>query len=298
LKRVRYFLEYAVVRTLLLLVDLLPLRACIAVAHGLGNLVYLLHAPRRRIAVENILAAGIVSDAREARRLARTVFRQFARVLVESVKSDTWFRKHRWQDCVTWKVGPELSALLDDPGAGLILACGHLGSWEIGGQLLSHRKPVVGITRKVNNPSIDRLMLRRRPRNRFELILKRDVNLARLGAPLREGKVLAMMIDQNAKRHGMLVDFFGRPASSHTSIALLHLITRTPICFGYCAQVAPMRFEFRATGPFRFPPTGDKEKDVRRILEHLNRELEAAVRASPGEYMWGHRRWRLPGGPR
>jgi KDO2-lipid IV(A) lauroyltransferase len=297
LKRVRHLLEYFIVRVLLLLVDVLPLRACIRIAHGVGDLVYFVHAGRRRIAVENILAAGIVADRREAERLAHAVFRQFARVLVESVKSDTWFRKHPWQECVTWKVDPELAALLDDPNAGLILACGHLGSWEIGGQLLSHRKPVVGITRKVNNPYIDRLMHRRRPRNRFELILKRDVNLARLGAPLREGKLLAMMIDQNAKRHGMLVDFFGRPASSHTSIALLHLITKTPLCFGYCTQVGPMRFEFRATGPFRFAPTGDKQADIRRILEHLNRELEAAVRASPGEYMWGHRRWKLPGTP-
>lgn len=295
MKRIRHLVEYALLRVVLFFVDLLPVPVCIGIAHAIGDGVWFLHAPRRRIAVENILAAGVVTDPKQASRLARTVFRQFVRVVVESLKSDAYFRKHPWQQCIEWKVPPEVEALLDDPKAGLILASGHLGNWEIAAQVLSHRKPVLGITRRMNNPYVDRLMLRRKPRNRFETTPKRDANLGRLMGALREGKVLAIMIDQNAKERGMPVDFFGRPASSHTAIALLHLVTKAPLFFGYCTETAPMRFQFRATGPFRFAPTGDKEADVRRILEHLNRELEAAVRAHPDEYMWGHRRWRLPG---
>ena len=294
MKRVRHLAEYGLVRVVLFCVDALPLAVCIGIAHAIGDLVWLLHVPRRRIAIDNILAAGIETDRRRASRLARRVFRQFVRVVIESVKSDGYFAKHSWQECVGWKVPPAVDALLDDPKRGVILASGHLGNWEIAAQVLSHRKPVLGITRRMNNPYVDKLMLRRKPRNRFETTPKRDANPGRLAAALREGKVLAIMIDQNAKERGMLVDFFGRPASSHTAIALLHLITKAPLVFGYCTEIAPMRFEFRATGPFSFAPTGNKEADVRRILEHLNRELEAAVRACPDEYLWGHRRWRLP----
>lgn len=294
MKRLRHLVEYAFVRVVLFFVDLLPMAICIGIAHAIGDLVWLLHGSRRRIAIENILAAGVETDRKKASRLARTVFRQFVRVVIESIKSDAWFRKHPWEQCIEWKVPPEVEQLLACEKQGLILASGHLGNWEIAAQVMSHRKPVVGITRRMNNPYVDRLMLARKPRNRFETTPKRDANLGRLVGALREGKVLAIMIDQNAKERGMLVDFFGRPASSHTAIALLHLITKVPLFFGYCTEVAPMRFEFRATGPFRFAPTGDKEADVRRILEHLNRELEAAVRACPDEYMWGHRRWRLP----
>ncbi|MBL9077945.1 MAG: lysophospholipid acyltransferase family protein [Planctomycetes bacterium] len=296
MKRIRHLVEYALVRVLLLVVDLLPVRACIFLAHAIGDVIWLVLPGRRRIAVDNILAAGITTEPKAARRLARAVFRQFARVVVESLKSDAWFRKHPMQECVAWHVPPEVDALLADPQAGVILASGHLGNWEIAAQVLSHKKPVVGITRRMNNPYVDRLMLSRKPRHRFELTPKRDANLGRLMGALRDGKVLAIMIDQNAKERGMLVDFFGRPASSHTAIALLHLLTKAPLVFGYCTETAPMRFEFRATGPFRFRPTGDKERDVRAILDCLNRELEAAVRACPDEYMWGHRRWRLPEG--
>lgn len=296
MKRIKHLLEYAAVRTLLLLIDLLPVRLCIWLAHALGDAFYLLAPGRRRIAIDNILAAGIEADERGARRLARTVFRQFARLVITSLKSDSWFKRHPNEECVDWQVSDEIDALLDDPEQGVILACGHLGSWEVGAQLLSHRKPVLGITRRMNNPYVDRLMRDRKPRNRFELTPKRDANLGRLVGALGEGKVLAIMIDQNARERGMLVPFFGRPASSHTAIALLHLVTRRPIVFGWCIETRPMHYLFRATGPFRFKPTGNKEADVRHVLEQLNRELEAAVRGCPEQYLWGHRRWRIPEG--
>ena len=234
MKRLRHLLEYAAVRTLLLLVDLLPVRAAVALAHGIGDLSWLLMFRRRRVAIDNLLRAGIAPDARTARGLSRAAFRHFVRVVVTSIKSDAHWRRHPWQECVEWQIPAEVAALLDDPQQGVILASGHLGSWEIGAQVLSHRKPVLGITRRINNPYIDRLMQRRKPRHRFELTPKRDADLGRLVGALGAGKALAIMIDTHARERGMVVDFFGRPASSHTAIALLHLVTRKPIVFGWC----------------------------------------------------------------
>ena len=294
MRRLRHLLEYFLVRALLFLVDRLPLRLCRRLADAGADLAFLLHASRRRVAVDNLLAAGLAPDRRGARRIARASFRHFARLVVVSLKSDAFFRERPWPDGVEWRASPELLRMLDDPAQGLILACGHLGHWEIAAQLISRRKPVVGITRKMNNPLVDRLMQRRKPRHRFELTPKHDANIGRLAASLRQGKVLAIMIDQHARDRGMDVDFFGRPAATHTALALLHLVTKTPLCFGYCTETAPMTFRLHAAGPFRFQPTGDKEGDVRRILEAMTRELEAAVRAHPEEYLWGHRRWRGP----
>jgi KDO2-lipid IV(A) lauroyltransferase len=295
-KRLQHLLEYAAVRTILFVIDLLPVRVAVALANGLGNLAWLVMVRRRRVTIDNLTRAGFAPDAAAARRLSRASFRHFVRVVVTSLKSDAHWRRVPWQQCVEWHVPPEVAALLDDPQQGVILASGHLGSWEVGAQVLSHRKPVLGITRKMNNPYVDRLMLARKPRNRFELTPKRDADLGRLVGALGSGKALAIMIDTHARERGMAVDFFDRPAMSHTAIALLHLVTKKPIVFGWCLEVAPMRFAFHATGPFRFAPSGDKQRDVRTILEHLNRELEAAVRSCPEQYMWGHRRWRVPTG--
>lgn len=292
MRRIRHLVEYFFVRLFLFLLDSLPLSFCARLAGGVADIVFRLHASRRRIAVENILSSGITSDRHDAERMARASFRHFARIVVESLKSDSYFKRHAWTERVDWQASPELQHVLDDPSRGLILACGHLGNWEIAAQLLSHRKPVVGITRAMNNPYVDRLMQARKPRNRFELTPKHDANMTRLVSALQDGKVLAIMIDQHARDRGMMIDFFGRPAATHTAIALLHLVTRTPICFGTCVETAPMRFLFQASGPLRFERTGDKQQDIRSILERLTRELETAIRAHPEQYMWGHRRWR------
>ena len=100
------------------------------------------------------------------------------------------------------------------------------------------------------------------------------------------------MIDQHAGHRGMMIDFFGRPASTHTLIGMLHLVTGTPLIFGYSRRLAPRRFKFTALAPITIERTGNKDRDLRTILELLNRHLEDAVREEPGQYLWAHRRWR------
>jgi len=44
--------------------------------------------------------------------------------------------------------------------------------------------------------------------------------------------------------------------------------------------------------PMDARPTGDKDADIRSILEEINRQLEDAIRRRPEQYLWAHRRWR------
>ena len=143
----------------------------------------------------------------------------------------------------------------------------------------------------MNNPYTDALMKKRKPRNAFTLTPKHSANMGRLLKTLRSGNILALLTDQHA-RHGMMVDFFGISASTHTSHAMLHLITKTPMCFGYCVKTGPMQFMLKASLPITVPRTGKRDEDVRGILEQLSRELETAIRAYPEQYLWAHRRWR------
>lgn len=285
--RLGHLLEYAAARSALALVDILPLPAVLALARSLGTLWYRLDGARRRVAIGNLHRSAIPKTKREARRLAADSFRHFACVIAESLRSADLPAQS-----VTWHVPEELDRLLRTEGQGIILATGHLGNWEIAAQQLSAIKPVLGVTRKMNNPYIERLVSKRKPRNRFELTPKHDADIGRFMAALKEGRILALMIDQHAGSRGTPIEFFGQPASTHTAIALLHLITGMPLCFGWCIRSGPGRFELHATGPFRHTPTGDKQRDVQEILNLLNRELETAIRAHPDQYLWAHRRWR------
>jgi len=291
-RTIQHLAEYGLAGTLLGIVDVLPLPIAVSAARGLGRLWYRVDARRRRVAVDNVVRAGIAPSAAQAALIARASFEHFAVLLAESLKSRRAFNRPDWRDRIEWGIPPELEAILEEPGRGVLLASGHLGNWETAAQLLSRTKPVVGVTRRMNNPYVERLIRKRKPTGAFTLTPKRSADSGRFLRALKEGKILALLIDQHAPRGRIQVNFFGRPCTSYTAIALLHLVTQAPLCFGYCVRTGLMRFRFKATGPLSHPRTGDKERDVREILESLNRELEEAVRAYPEQYLWAHRRWR------
>jgi KDO2-lipid IV(A) lauroyltransferase len=290
--RLRYLIEYAALRLLLGLADILPYAPLERFFSGLAHLWFILDVRRRRIAVDNLLKSGLAPDSREARRLAGESFRHFAVLVLESLKCDRVLNESNWRESVEMDIPAETMALLEDPARGVILVSGHLGNWEVAAQLVSFMKPIVGIARNFDNPYTNRLMASRKPRNRYRLTPKHDMDMGRLISVVRHGEILAILIDQHARVGGMKIDFFGRPASTHTSPAMLHLITRIPIVFGYCLRIGPMRYRFKAMAPIIQKPTGNREADTRRLLETLTRALEQAVKEAPGQYLWAHRRWR------
>ncbi len=293
LRKIRYIGEMGLIYPALALFDALPPTASARLAAALGSLAYAADTRRRNTACENIRRSGIASDEPDVRRIAKASFRHFAGVIADSLKSDQLLAGGGWRNHVRMEIAPECMSILENPAQGVILASGHLGNWEIAAQFLSTIKPVVGITRRMNNPYADDLMQKRKPRHRFRLTPKHDTDTGRFLAALKEGEALALLVDQHAPlRQGMMVDFFGTPASTHTSPALLHLITKTPLCFGYCVKTGPDAFLFKAPPPIETTRTGKRETDVRAILEALTRALEAAIRQYPEQYLWAHRRWR------
>jgi KDO2-lipid IV(A) lauroyltransferase len=294
LKRLRHRIEWLAARAGLYLIDSLSFEGGARLADTLGGLGFWILPNRRRTAIDNVRRAGLADTPRDARRIALESFRHFARVVVESLQFSRLFEDDSWRAHVTLNLDEGARTALEEPGTGLILASGHLGNWEIAAQVLSTLKPVVGITRDMNNPHTDAMMKARKPRNRFRLEPKHTMSLTRFISVLKNGEALAMLFDQHARDRGMIIPFLGRPASTHTSIALLHLITRAPICFGSCIRTGPMQFTVTASQPIRHLPTGDKAADIQCILERLNHHLEKAVHAHPGQYLWAHRRWRVP----
>jgi len=292
LLRLRHLAEYAGLRFGLLLADHLPLAVAEGLAVRLANAGFLLHRRRRRIASENILRAGITTDPAKAHSIAKASFSHFAVLVLESLRSSSVLRQDTWKNHVQLEVAPETQAILDTPEKGAILVSAHLGNWEVAAQLISFMKPVVGITSNMNNPYTDKLMKKRKPRNQFRLTPKRDADMGRLITVIKKGEILALMADQYARKGGMMIDFFGTPASTHTSPAMLHLVTGVPIIFGYCIRTGRMSYRMVAKPPIIREATGKRKEDVRAILLQLTSEMENAIRETPSQYLWAHRRWR------
>lgn len=291
-RHLRYRLEYYLASSALKWIEEHSFEQCVKRNMALARAWFMVDRRRRRISTDNIIMAGITSSRREASDIALEAAANFGLTAVESLKSRSVITADNWQDSIESMIPERTLALLRKPGQGIILISGHIGNWEVAARVVSFLKPVTGITRDAKNPLVNSLMQKYKPSGNFQLTPKHDADPARLLSVLKRGEVLALLADQYAMSYGIQMPFFGHMTSVHKSPALLHLVTKAPVVFGTCIRTAPMKFRFEASEPISYPPTGNREADVRTVLDDLVRRIEQSVRKHPAQYLWAHRRWR------
>ena len=279
-------------RVVLFLFDSLPYTFTCKVARGTANVWWVFDRKRQIVGRDNVIRSGIESDPKKARAIAKKAAHHMAIVVVESLRSTDFLSDEDTTDNIVLDIKPDVLAVMQDPEQSLIIASGHFGNWEVAGHWVSKFKPVAGITRAMNNPLIESMVKKRKSRFRFRPIPKHDSNTGRFLEVLENKEFLALLFDQHAGDYGMMIDFFGHPASTFKTPAMLHLVTRTPLCFASCRRIGPMKFEISTSNLIHQPRSGNKNEDLKAILGSLNRDLEAAIRKDPTQYLWGHRRWR------
>ena len=284
--------EYAALAFALFIFDALPLKVAESIALFFATQYYRFNKKRRLIAQENIRRSGIATEQSEIDRIAHKSFQNFGLVAVESLKFGKYITADNWHDRVKVDVGQDVLDILADEKQGIVLVSAHLGNWEVAGKILSFLKPVSAIARKMNNPYANRIMDNRNAGNSVKLIPKHGAGALTFLREIKRGNALTLLVDQHARSGGIMIDFFGIPASTYPTPAFLHLRTKAPLIFGYCVRTGPMRYKVAAVDLSNLPVTGDRDKDVDIIIKALNTELEKAIRQNPEQYLWAHRRWR------
>ena len=293
--RLRYIAEYAVLRLLWLVLRALPPSRAYDLGAAFGGLWYRCSGARRRVAVENVLAAGVAASRPEAERIACASFRHFTGHLLENLKAPLVIHAGNWREHVTCEGSEEAFALLLAADGPVLLATAHLGCWEIAGYWTSLHRPLFAVARPMNNPYAQRFLLREHFRTDLTLLPKnRAFSPETIRAWEERRAALAIVMDQHAGRSGVWMNVLGRPASVHTSPARLHLMTGFPLLFGCLIRVGPLQYRAIGGAPIRFVPTGDRERDTRAVLAQLTGSLETLIRRYPEQYLWMHRRWRTP----
>ncbi|MCZ6672603.1 MAG: hypothetical protein O7C75_06650, partial [Verrucomicrobia bacterium] len=206
MKTLRHLIEYGLARFILFIFDTLPYGIACAFARGSANLWWLVDRKRRIIARDNILRSGIETDPKQALVLAKRATQHMALVVVESLRSTQFLGDETWRDHVELDIKPDVLEALENPETGLIMVSGHFGNWEIAAHLLSRYKPVAGITRKMNNPRMEKLIQSRKSRYRFRPIPKYGNNPGRFIDVLKNNEILALLFDQHAGNYGMMID--------------------------------------------------------------------------------------------
>ncbi|MCC6140240.1 MAG: lysophospholipid acyltransferase family protein [Nitrospira sp.] len=280
--------EYALVRFADLLFHALPRSWAIGLGEQLSLAVSHVIAKRRDLVLRNLaLSFPDKSDAARA-RIAEEVWRNLGRLAVEfSRVSD--FTGGSLDRSVDIEGREYVEAALKE-GKGIVGLTAHFTNWELTGALVQRLYGnMTVIARPVRNTLIDRWVYEKRTASGLNIILPKDAVKASLKCLKNKG-IIGMMIDQSLSSGGVFVEFFGRPASSTTLPALLHIRTGAPVMFAYLIRTgARFRLVFE---PVVFPPVEDPAARIQVYTQVMATQFEQVIRRHPESWLWLHNRWK------
>ena len=282
-------LEFAGVKLVDFLLNRLSWRAAQEVGALLGGAARHL-APRRwAMTVSNLEHA--FPDWPPARREATALeaWQNAGRIGAEMIRSRS-LSKAELEKVVIFEKAEMVDALIAE-GRGIIFNIGPLGNWEVGGiAFTAHGWPLGVVGRVMKNPLLEGWI--RETRGRFgETVFAHRNPFFSLVKWLKSGKLTAILIDHNLYQGGIFVPFFGRPAATSTLSGLLSAKLNCPIVSVRVYRDGA-RLRVRFEGPLRPDPAANPEREAERLTVEMTKTLEGYIRERPGEWLWGHNRWK------
>ena len=284
-------LEWALVVSLGKLFAWLPESVAYALGEGAGGLAFSLDRRHRTITVENLTRAfpGKYTPA-EIERLARAVFENLGRTAVDVARSD---RLLDTRNLDAFHVdGLKRLQEASRRGKGVLGITAHFGPWELLPLATVWHGRAYFVARPLDNPWLDDLFTTMRERGGNRLIRKRDAVQAILQA-LRRGKTVGILIDQHSsEREGVVVPFFGQPASTAFAPALIAMRSGAAVLPVVTLHDGPGRYRVLIGDEVPVRRSGNLKADLAENTARFTAAIEAFIRRYPDRWFWVHRRWK------
>lgn len=251
---------------------------------------------RRRVIVENLRRVfGAAVPEIEIERLAKAHYAHLWRLIVEFLRF-RWLSPARKRALVDVE-GLDVFIAAFERGNGVLVLTGHFGNWEVATIAGIQSYPEVRgrfhfVRRPIKPRWLDALVTRRFNASGFGVIGKRG-SLDRIVSLLEQGDVVVYPFDQYAAgADGIDVEFFGEPAGTFKSLAVIALATGAPVLPVACWRKGDGRHVLRFEDPVAPIDTANVNESIVRTTRAYNAAIERLVVRHPEQWWWVHRRWR------
>ena len=261
-----------------------------------GRLIFHLLPVRRGVVLANLRRVfGESLGAAEIRRLAQAHYAHLALLLWEFVRVPLLSRRRR-EELVRVENSDAIRRV-HEQGRGVLIVTAHLGNWEVAtiaglDGFPGYRGQFHVLRRRLWPDWLDRLVTRRFTAAGIGVLPKAgalDGILTRLAA----GDAVVFVLDQHCVgRDGVVVDFFGQPASTSRSLAILSRATGLPVIPASTWREADGRHVIRFEEALPWIPSADANEGIRLNTRAYNAALERMILRHPEQWFWVHRRWK------
>ena len=261
-----------------------------------GRLAYHLLPLRRGVVLDNLRRVyGASVDEDEIRRIAQAHYAHLWRLLPEFIAFPWLTPEQRMARARVENLEAIVAA--HARGKGAIIVTGHFGNWEVstaaGIASFPQAKGRFWFVRRPFKPAwLDAIIIRRFRQAGFGVLPKSgslDAILERLAA----GDIVVFPFDQHAgPRDGVRVEFFGHPAGTFRSVALIAQASGAPVLPAASWREPDGRHVLRFEDPLALVARDDVGEEIRANTRIFNAALERLVLRHPEQWWWVHRRWK------
>ncbi|MEO8486591.1 MAG: 4'-phosphopantetheinyl transferase superfamily protein [Betaproteobacteria bacterium] len=265
-------------------------------APAIGRFVWRWLPFRRAVILENLERVyGGRIDGAEILRLAQMHYAHLARLMVEFVRF-RWLSEARKTALVRVE-NLEMLRAVHARGKGVLILTGHFGNWEVATIAGVRKFPEAHgkfhfVRRAIKPRWLEALVTRRFRRAGFGVMPKRG-SLDALVERLEAGDLVVFPFDQHAHgRDGVVVAFFGHPAGTFRSLAIIAQATGAPVVPASSWREPDGSHVLRFEEPLEPIVLENPNDELLANTRAYNAALERLVVRHPEQWWWVHRRWK------
>ena len=263
----------------------------------LGSALYSLVPVRRRIVMENLQQAfGDRVSESELRRLARCFYSHISKTIGENLAMMVSSERRIADQVDVFGVEHVLKAA--EQNRGILILAGHFGNWElsaVAGMLrFKQYQNRFHVIRKRVGLGMEGVIFGRFRKAGLRIIKRIDA-LTRVLDALKENEVVIFIMDQHNKvgAKAVSVEFFGKEAGTHRSLALVARQSGAPVIPAVSYRRPDGRHVMKFHPPLEWIIAENHREEIYLNTLGYNRVLERFVLDHPEQWFWMHRRWKI-----
>lgn len=293
LRQLLWWLDYALIGSLLALFRLLPLDTASRAGERVGRLLGPVMRKKTRMYRENLATALPELSAAELDQLVVDAWGRAGRVLAEYMHLETILTERDGERLQIEILEPIITS--SEPDKPVVIVTAHQSNWELVCSAMARlNMPNSSLYSPPSNPWLDRKLMDSRRALGCEL-LPRDNSARLLMRALKQGRTAAMVMDRRINEgHNIL--FFGKEKPS--------TILPAKLALKYDCDMIPVRVQRLQDANFKVTflppvkprnPNGSETEQALDMTQQVHELFEEWIRAEPRDWFCSKRIWPKPG---